>query len=73
MSQQEVALRIQTLAAMYQMPPEKLAKDLQRRNGIVEIYDQGGVRENPGVSREKRADRRRDAGFMAAAPAPKPA
>lgn len=39
-SQQEVAMRIQTLAAMYQMPPEKLAKDLQQRNGLVEIYDQ---------------------------------
>jgi uncharacterized protein YutE (UPF0331/DUF86 family) len=25
---------------MYQIPPEKFIKDLQKRNGIVEIYDQ---------------------------------
>jgi trigger factor len=47
-SQEEVALRIQNLAAMYNMPPEKFAKDLQKRNGIVEIYDQ--------VAREKTFD-----------------
>ena len=39
-SQEEVALRIQHLAGMYQIPPEKFAKDLQKRNGIIEIYDQ---------------------------------
>lgn len=39
-SQEEVAHRIQNLAAMYQIPPEKFIKDLQKRNGIVEIYDQ---------------------------------
>ena len=33
-------MRVQSLAAMYQIPPEKLAKDLQKRNGFVEIYDQ---------------------------------
>jgi hypothetical protein len=25
---------------MYQIPPEKFVKDLQKRNGLVEIYDQ---------------------------------
>jgi trigger factor len=39
-SQDEVARRVQTLAAMYQIPPEKFVKDLQKRNGFVEIYDQ---------------------------------
>jgi hypothetical protein len=28
------------MAAMYQVPPEKFIKDLQKRNGFVEIYDQ---------------------------------
>ena len=32
--------RIQQLAGMYQIPPEQFIKDLQKRNGIVEIYDQ---------------------------------
>jgi trigger factor len=39
-SQQEIAERIGHLAAMYQIPPEKLAKDLQKRNGLIEIFDQ---------------------------------
>ena len=39
-SQDEVARRVQTMAAMYQIPPEKFVKDLQKRNGFVEIYDQ---------------------------------
>jgi trigger factor len=39
-SQEEVARRVQTMAAMYQIPPEKFIKDLQKRNGFVEIYDQ---------------------------------
>lgn len=39
-SQQEIAQRINNLAAMYQIPPEKFAKDLQKRNGLIEIYDQ---------------------------------
>ena len=39
-SQQEVAMRIEHLAAMYQIPADKFVKDLQKRNGIVEIYDQ---------------------------------
>jgi trigger factor len=39
-SQEEVLRRVQTMAAMYQIPPDKFIKDLQKRNGIVEIYDQ---------------------------------
>jgi len=39
-SQEEVAQRVQTLAAMYQIPVDKFVKDLQSRNGVVEIYDQ---------------------------------
>ena len=31
--------RAQMLAGMYQMPFEKFVKDLQKRNGINEIYD----------------------------------
>lgn len=39
-SQEEIARRVQALAGMYQIPPEKFVKDLQKRNGFVEIYDQ---------------------------------
>jgi trigger factor len=39
-SQEEIARRVQTMAAMYQIPPDKFVKDLQKRNGFVEIYDQ---------------------------------
>jgi len=39
-SQEEILRRIQTLAGVYQITPEKFLKDLQKRNGIVEIYDQ---------------------------------
>jgi len=39
-SQQEIAARIARLAAAYQISPEKFAKDLQKRNGLIEIYDQ---------------------------------
>ena len=39
-SQQEIATRIQTMAAMYQIPAEKFAKDLQKRNGLIQVYDQ---------------------------------
>ena len=39
-SQEEVARRVTHLAGMYQIPPDKFAKDLQKRNGIIEIYDQ---------------------------------
>jgi hypothetical protein len=36
----EILRRVQTLAAMYQIAPDKFLKDLQKRNGLVEIYDQ---------------------------------
>jgi trigger factor len=39
-SQEEIAQRIQYLAAMYQIPAEQFARDLQKRNGLIEIYDQ---------------------------------
>jgi len=39
-SQEEVLHRAQSLAAMYQIPVEQFIKDLQKRNGIVELYDQ---------------------------------
>ena len=39
-SQEEVARRAQMIAAMNQIPLEKFVKDLQKRNGVVEIYDQ---------------------------------
>ena len=39
-SQQEIAQRITQLAATYQIPADKFLKDLQKRNGLIEIYDQ---------------------------------
>jgi trigger factor len=39
-SQEEIAKRVYQLAAMYQIPPDKFAKDLQQRNGMIEVYDQ---------------------------------
>ena len=39
-SQEEIAHRINHLAALYQIPEEKFAKDLQKRNGLIQIYDQ---------------------------------
>jgi trigger factor len=39
-SQEEAVQRAQSLAAMYQMPFEKFLKDLQKRNGVGELYDQ---------------------------------
>jgi trigger factor len=38
--QEEIAQRINHLAAVYQIPAEKFLKDLQKRNGLIEIYDQ---------------------------------
>ncbi len=38
--QEDVAMRVSQLAAMYQIPAEKFVKDLQKRNGVSEIYDQ---------------------------------
>lgn len=39
-SQEEVAHRISHLAALYQIPAEKFAKDLQRRNGLIQVFDE---------------------------------
>jgi trigger factor len=39
-SQEEIAQRITHLAGLYQISPDKFLKDLQRRNGLIEIYDQ---------------------------------
>ncbi len=39
-SQEEVARRAQAMAQMYQIPFEKFVKDLQKRNGVIELYDQ---------------------------------
>jgi trigger factor len=39
-SQDEISHRITHLAATYQIPVEKFLKDLQKRNGLIEIYDQ---------------------------------
>jgi trigger factor len=39
-SQQEIAERITRMAAMYQIPADKFAKDLQKRNGLIEVFDQ---------------------------------
>jgi trigger factor len=39
-SQEEIAQRINHLAGLYQIPPDKFLADLQKRNGLIEIYDQ---------------------------------
>lgn len=39
-SQEEIAKRVHYLAGMYQMAPDKFLKDLQKRNGLIEVYDQ---------------------------------
>jgi trigger factor len=39
-SQEEILRRVQTLATLYQIPPRQFLKDLQKRNGLIEIYDQ---------------------------------
>lgn len=39
-SQEEILRRVQTLATVYEIPAEKFVKDLQKRNGFIEIYDQ---------------------------------
>jgi trigger factor len=39
-SQEEIAQRINHLAVAYQIPAEKFLKDLQKRNGLIEIFDQ---------------------------------
>lgn len=37
---EEILRRVHTMAALYQITPEKFLKDLQKRNGLIEIYDQ---------------------------------
>jgi trigger factor len=39
-SQEEIAQRVQFLARLYQIPADKFLKDLQKRNGLIEVYDQ---------------------------------
>ena len=39
-SQEEIAQHVHHLAAMYQIPADKFLKDLQKRNGLIEVYDQ---------------------------------
>ena len=39
-SQEEIAQRVHYLAGLYQIPPDKFLKDLQKRNGLIEVYDQ---------------------------------
>jgi trigger factor len=39
-SQEEVLQRVQSLSAAYQIPPDQFIKDLQKRNGVNELYDQ---------------------------------
>lgn len=39
-SNEELNDRIRTLAVMYRIPLEKFVKDLQERNGMLEIFDQ---------------------------------
>lgn len=37
---EEILRRVQTLAGVYQVEPKKFLQDLQKRNGLIEIYDQ---------------------------------
>ncbi|HXF11321.1 MAG TPA: trigger factor [Desulfuromonadaceae bacterium] len=39
-TQEEVLKRVQALAQMYQIPLDKFIKDLQKRNGVQELFDQ---------------------------------
>ena len=39
-SEEEILKRAQSLAALYQIPLEKFLKDLQKRNGVPELYEQ---------------------------------
>ncbi|MGA3283254.1 MAG: trigger factor [Verrucomicrobiota bacterium] len=39
-SQEEILKRAQSLATLYQIPLEKFLKDLQKRNGVPELYEQ---------------------------------
>lgn len=37
---EEVLRRVHTLAGVYQVEPKKFLQDLQKRNGLIEVYDQ---------------------------------
>jgi trigger factor len=37
---EEVLRRVHTLAGVYQVEPKKFLQDLQKKNGLIEIYDQ---------------------------------
>jgi trigger factor len=37
---EEVLRRVHSLAGMYQVEPKKFLQDLQKRNGLIEVYDQ---------------------------------
>jgi trigger factor len=39
-AQEEISQRVVQMAHMYSVPVEKFVKDLQQRNGLIEIYDQ---------------------------------
>jgi len=39
-TQEEMLQRISTLAVMYKIPAEQFLKDLQKRNGLIQIFDQ---------------------------------
>jgi trigger factor len=39
-SQEEIAKRVHFLAGLYQIPPDKFLKDLQKREGLIEVYDE---------------------------------
>jgi trigger factor len=39
-SNEEILRRVHTLAGVYQVEPKKFLQDLQKRNGLIEIYDQ---------------------------------
>jgi len=39
-SQEEIAHRVHFLAGVYQIPADKFLKDLQKRNGLIEVYDE---------------------------------
>ena len=39
-SQDEIARRVSYMATLYNIPAKQFAKDLEKRNGLLEIYDQ---------------------------------
>jgi trigger factor len=39
-SNEEIGARVAQIAVRHKIPPQKLAKDLQKRNGLIQIYDE---------------------------------